>query len=59
MAECEIEITITPLDEELEPIIHKMVTRSATSTADVNKLMAIAADFLHKLPEADNHTSWG
>lgn len=59
MAECEIEITITPLDEEFEPIIHKMVTRSATSVIDVNELMKMAADFLYKLPEADNHTSWG
>lgn len=53
-----VEIWLIPMDHGFEPIEEKAILRSATCLTNLDNLMTVGQQFLERLPEADNHTTW-
>jgi hypothetical protein len=53
-----VEIWLIPLDHGFEAREEKAILRSATCVSDLDTIMTSGQEFLEKLPDSDNHTTW-
>jgi len=54
----EVSIEITPLNEHFEPVHQSTIIASATCVSNPDELIHLGSNFLSKLPDSDNLTSW-